>query len=240
MPTYNSYEYSKLAILSVINQSYSNWELLITDDCSTDDSYKQLSNEFDDKRIKFFQLTQNSGPAVARNNSIKHAQGKFIAFLDSDDKWDKNKLIEQVVFMEANNYSFTFASYSIIDEKDNVTGEVLCEKSVDYNIMLKNNYIGCLTAMYNADRLGKVYMPLIRKRQDWALWLKLLKVTDFAYPLKEKLAYYRVNAQSVSSNKLDLLKYTWRIYHDVEQLNFVKSAYHFTMFFYYYIRKKYF
>jgi glycosyltransferase involved in cell wall biosynthesis len=239
MPTHNSYEYTRLAIISVLGQSYNNWELLITDDCSTDNSYINLRNEFNDERIKFFQLSKNSGPAVARNNSIKYANGKFIAFLDGDDKWDENKLVEQVGLMESNNYAFTFSSYNIIDDKENVRGEVLAEGPVDYRIMLRNNYIGCLTAVYNAEMLGKIDMPLIRKRQDWALWLKLLKLTDFAYPINKKLAYYRVTPQSVSSNKIDLLKYTWKIYRNVEKLNLFKSTYHFVMFFYFYILKKY-
>lgn len=239
-PTYNSYEFSKQTIKSVLNQTYTNWELLITDDFSTDGSYLKLRKEFNDSRIKFFQLAKNSGPAYARNNSIKKSSGKYIAFIDGDDTWNKNKLSEQIRFMEEKNLSFTFSSYSIIDEKNNVIGEVTCKNPVNYKIMLRNNYIGCLTAMYDAEKLGKIYMPIIKKRQDWALWLRILRITENAYPINKKLANYRITSQSVSSNKIDLLKYTWKIYYKVEKLSIFEASYRFCLFFYFYIKKKYF
>lgn len=238
-PTYNSIRFLDDTIQSIRSQTFTNWELLITDDCSTDGTWELLQKyQEEDNRIKIFRLEKNSGPGVARNNSIKHAQGRFIAFCDSDDQWKPEKLEKQIKFMLDNDLALSFSSYDVIDERNNALGEVIAPEKVSYKSMLRNNYIGCLTAIYDTDKVGKVYMPTIRKRQDWALWLAILKKTPFALGIKEKLAVYRDRSQSISSNKIDLIKYNWNIYHNVEKFSVLKSVFLLIQFLFYYFKKK--
>lgn len=238
-PTYNSLQFIEETLQSILNQTYTNWELLITDDCSTDGTWELLHKyQKQDERIKIFRLEKNSGPGVARNNSIKHAQGRFIAFCDSDDQWKPDKLEKQVKFMLENNLGLSFSSYDVIDEEGNPTGEVNAPFRVTYKTILRNNYIGCLTAMYDTEKVGKVYMPEIRKRQDWALWLSILKKVPYAMSLQENLAIYRDRSKSVSSNKIDLIKYNWNIYRNVEKFHILKSMFHLIQFLFYYFKKK--
>lgn len=228
MPAYNAGKHISESIESVLEQSYNEWELIITDDCSTDNTAEIIRSFMaKDERIHYLRNETNSGPAVSRNHSIGHASGRFIAFLDSDDRWTANKLKKQIAFMLASNYAFTYTDYWITDSKGKIKKTRAIPKAVDYNTLLKTNYIGCLTAIYDTLTLGKQFMPLIRKRQDYGLWLKLLKQTQYAYGLDKPLAYYRVHEDSLSANKLDAAKHTWKLYRDVEQLSLLKSAYYF-------------
>lgn len=227
-PCFNSSSHISKTIDSVLKQTYPNWELIVVNDASTDDSLDLLSDYAEkETRIKILTNDKNSGPAVSRNNGIDVAQGKFIAFLDSDDVWASEKLQKQVEFMLNNNYSLSFSEYILLDEKDNIIGQ---KKGLPYRLnykkLLESNYIGCLTAMYDAEKLGKVYMPNILKRQDYGLWLKILKMIDYAYCIKEPLAYYRVRTSSVSSNKINLIKYNWKLFREVEGLSLLHSAYY--------------
>lgn len=227
-PLYNSELYIERTIQSVLDQTYENWELLIIDDCSTDGGYllvEELTKK--DSRIKLFKNEKNSGAGITRNNGISKAKGKYIAFLDSDDQWLPEKLKVQVHFMEVNNIDFSFTNYQQIDENGSLLKVIDNNiEKVDYYDMLKSNWIGCLTVMYNAESLGKNYMHVIRKRQDYTLWLKLLKKTDYAYCLPEVLAIYTVRNESISSNKSDLIKYNWRVLREIEGLSFLKSIYY--------------
>jgi teichuronic acid biosynthesis glycosyltransferase TuaG len=228
-PLYNSEEFIRDAIGSVLLQTYTNWEMIIVDDCSTDDSVELIKHYVEqDSRIKLIQLSENSGAAVARNKAIEMAQGRYIAFLDSDDLWLSDKLEKQVAFMQSNNYPFTYVSYDKIKEQGEVFDNIVVPDRVSYSDMLKMSSIGCLTAMYDTDYFGKVYMPLIRKRQDLGLWLCLLKKTDYAYGLNESLAQYRVRKNSISANKVNAAKFTWRLYREVEELSLVKASYYFS------------
>ena len=237
-PTYNSVMYLADTIESIINQTYSNWELLITDDCSTDITW-QLLQEYanKDKRIKVFQLTKNSGPGIARNNSIQHSTGRFIAFCDSDDQWLQNKLEKQINFMLEKDCALSFSSYKIIDEVGIPQGYVQAKTMVDYSTMLKNNYIGCLTAIYDTNKIGKLLLEDIRKRQDWALWLSILKKTDKAYGIIDPLAIYRKRSNSISSNKIALLKYHWVIYNEIEGFSKLKSCFLLIQYLFFYFKK---
>ena len=238
-PTYNSKIFINQTIQSILNQTYKNWELLITDDCSTDGTWELLLKyQKQDERIKVFRLEKNSGPGVARNNSIKHAQGRFIAFCDSDDQWKPDKLEKQLQFKLENDLALSFSSYDVIDEEDNLIGEVTAPGKVTYKTMLCNNYIGCLTAMYDTQKLGKMYMPEIRKRQDWALWLSILKKVPYALSIPEKLAIYRARRKSISANKIDLIRYNWNIYRNVEKISVFKSIFLLGQFMFYYFKKK--
>ena len=176
-PCYNSENFISETINSVLNQTYKNWEMIIVDDVSTDRSVDIISTFCkQDARIQLHQLLDNSGAAIARNKAIELAQGTFIAFLDSDDLWLPKKLEYQLDFMLKNKYLLSYTSYEIINEDGNLTNKIInCKDKLDYKRMLYSNEIGCLTAMYNRDILGKIFMPEIRKRQDYGLWLKILK-----------------------------------------------------------------
>ncbi|MFL1010606.1 glycosyltransferase family 2 protein [Flavisericum labens] len=225
---YNSEKYISETINSVLNQTYQNWELLLVDDCSSDNTVGVITKfQNEDKRIKVFLLNENSGAAVSRNKAIKEAQGDFIAFLDSDDKWQSEKLEKHIGFMLDNGYNLSHTSYELIDGKGKPLNKIInAEPVLSYQDMLYSNKIGCLTAIYNQTELGKVYMPLIRKRQDYGLWLKILKTGEKAYGLKEVLSQYRKTEDSMSRNKLNLIKWNWKLFREVENLSFLKSAYY--------------
>lgn len=227
-PLFNSEQYIDQMIQSVLGQSYGQWELIIVDDCSTDSSIEQVTKFLSaDKRIKLIQLESNSGAAVARNRAIEMAKGRYIAFLDSDDLWLPNKLEKQIAFMQQNQVAFSYSAYQQIDEQGNVLKVMTVPERVSYSDILKSNSIGCLTAIYDTEYFGKVDMPLIRKRQDLGLWLKLLELTPYAYGLQENLAQYRVHSNSISANKLSAAKYQWQLYREVLGFNLFKSAYYF-------------
>lgn len=226
MPNYNSAEYIGRAIESVLAQSYSNWELWFIDDCSTDNSL-EIINRYDDPRICATKNASNLGAAASRNKAIEKAKGRWIAFLDSDDMWDRDKLLSQLLFMDKTQTAFSFTAYKVINDKDEVIAQFFPKKDVyDYNTILKHCYIGCSTVMYDCKHLGKVYMPIEAvKREDFACWLKILKSGTNAGCFHQFLTLYRVHENSVSSNKLKMIKYQWKIYRKVEKLSILKSFY---------------
>lgn len=229
MPSYNTEKYISESIESIIAQTYKNWELLIIDDCSED-----LTIQIIQKYLKVYpnifliQLEKNSGAAVSRNKGIEKANGEYIAFLDSDDLWEENKLEIQINFMKENNCAFSFTEYMEIDEMGNDLGILIKVpvKAITYRSYLLTNPIGCLTAVYSVKKIGKVYMPLIRKRQDAALWLRILNTGKKAYPIKENLAKYRIRKSSISSNKINLIKYQWALYRKIEKLSLIESIFY--------------
>lgn len=229
MPAYNSEMHISESIKSVMQQTYKNWELLITDDRSTDNT-QQIVNTFaeTDHRIKLFINERNGGAGVARNNSIKQANGRFIAFLDSDDLWQPTKLEKQISFMLKNGYAFTYTAYQKFSQ-NNLLGVVNPPNYTTYSSLLSSNVIGCLTAVYDAGLLGKNYMPLIRKRQDMGLWLEILKNTEKAFCLNEVLSLYRIDS-GMTQNKFKILKWQWRFYRDVVNLNFLSACYYFILY----------
>jgi len=227
-PSYKSEKFISETIKSVLFQTYKNWEMIIVDDCSPDNS-NEIIEEYckKDSRIKLIKLEKNSGPAVARNRAIKEAKGRYIAFLDADDLWKPEKLEKQLLFMNENNLAFTYSSYDLIDEDNSDIGTFITKETITYEDMLKTCSVGCLTAIYDTEKLGKVYMPLIRKRQDYGLWLKILKKIGRTKGIVEPLAIYRIRKDSVSSNKIKAAQYQWKIYREVEKLNFFQSIYYF-------------
>lgn len=240
-PSYNSADFIVETIESILAQTYTNWELLITDDCSTDNTFDIVGKYIErDSRIKFFRLTTNSGAGVARNNSIKEAKGRFLAFCDSDDCWYPQKLEKQLAFMVENGYEFTCTSYDSYNEAgDKKVGYIKCKKKISYWKLLRDNSIGCLTSMYDTSRIGKIYMPTIRKRQDWGLWLSIIRKTKYVYGLQETLAKYRIRENSISSNKLAMLKYNYKLYKEVEGYSSFVSFLLLTFYFlpYYFYKK---
>lgn len=237
--TYNSAAFIRETIESIRHQTFADWELLITDDCSTDGTL-QLLREIaqEDSRIKVFALQVNGGAGVARNHSIDKAGGRFIAFCDSDDQWLPEKLAKQVEFMISKNIAFSYTSYQKMNESGQRLGLVHCLPRLTYADMLRNNYVGCLTAMYDTEKVGLVFMPEVRKRQDWALWLKILKKCGEASGLDLPLAVYRIRSGSISSNKIEMLRYNWVIYYQIERCGLIRSLWLMVVFSWFYLRKK--
>ena len=229
IPSYNTATFLAKTISSVIHQSLDAWELLIVDDCSSDNSNTIISHYTQkDSRVKLLKLETNSGPAVARNKGIKEAKGRYIAFLDSDDIWHPKKLEKQLQFMQEQHAVISFTAYNMIDEK---SGQPMAvhevPKTITYKKLLKSNVIGCSTVIYDTQIIGKVYFPIIQKRQDFALWLKILKRHEPAYGLQEVLVDYMVRTDSVSSNRLSAAHFTWKVYREIEKLPFFKALYYF-------------
>lgn len=223
-PSYNSANYIMDTIESIINQTYPYWELLITDDCSTDNSVEIIANYVvKDSRIKLLKTETNSGAGVCRNKSIENAQGRFIAFCDSDDCWFPHKLEKQLKFMRLKESALSYSSYMVMDESKTIMGIAVCMSVIDYKAMIREDGIGCLTAIYDTEKVGKMYFPSIRKRQDWGLWLEILSKCKVSYGIKEPLAYYRVRRNSISSNKLALVKYNINIYRTVLKYSYFKA-----------------
>lgn len=224
MPSYNSSEYIARSIDSIINQSYTNWELLITDDCSTDNTCEIVERYVaTDSRIRLFVLDENKGAGVARNNSIKESKGQFIAFCDSDDRWKPEKLEIQLNFMNKRKVEVCYSSYLRCDENDEILGIVVAPSKISYADIIRNDYIGFLTCIYDTSKIGKIYMPTLRKRQDWAWKILLMKKCPEAYGIKDTLAYYRVRKNSLSNKKMNLIYYNVAVYRQILQYNIVRA-----------------
>ncbi len=230
-PAYNCSKFVEIAVQSIVSQTYEYWELLIIEDQSTDDTWQTVKTlASSDDRIKIFKNERNMGPAFTRNRGIEMADGDFIAFLDADDQWHPKKLQSQLKFMQERDVDFSYTSYNRITEEGEFVDVFQPDSKINYSTLLKSNQIGCLTAMYNAKVLGKIYMPDIRKRQDFGLWLDILKhpkVTEAQLvPSEEPLATYRIRINSVSSNKFDLIKYNWALLREHQKLSIITSAYY--------------
>ena len=229
MPTYNSEQTVVESIQSVLSQTYKNWELIIVDDRSTDNTW-QVIQTYADKydNIRVYQNKENLGAGASRNFAIKKAKGRFIAFLDSDDLWTEDKLAEQIPFMLENNYPLTYTHYSRFTSEEELS-VVTAPEYTTYKKLMYSNVIGCLTAVYDAQALGKRYMPLIRKRQDMGLWLDILKDTPKAYCLPKPLAKYRMDS-GMTANKFSVLSYQWKFYRDVVGLSLPRSLFTFSVY----------
>lgn len=225
MPAFNSGRFILDSVNSVREQSYFNWELLVVDDASTDQTAEKLRQVMKiDDRIKLFNNTNNLGAGFCRNEGIKAAKGDYIAFLDADDLWKPNKLETQLEFMKENGVEVCFSSYERINENGKSRGEIVeALPFLTYQKLEKANYIGNLTGIYHAAKIGKIYGPEIRKRQDWGLWLAAIKKGGTAKSIQQPLAVYRIRKNSVSGNKLGMLTYNFKIYHQVLGYDFIKS-----------------
>jgi glycosyltransferase involved in cell wall biosynthesis len=236
MPNYNGAKFISQSISSILGQTYPFWELIISDDKSTDNSL-DIIGTFKDERIKPpIRMKTNQGAAVARNKAIEHAKGDFIAFLDNDDYWAPQKLRDQLYFMLQNDYKFTYTDYTQFSTTYNK--RIRCKLKVDYSALLRNNYILTSTVIYNAKALGKIYMENIRKRQDWSLFINIVKKSSAAYNLAMPLTYYRRHEESLSASKLDLIKYNFNFYHEVLGFSKITSVFLMIRFLFYYFLKK--
>lgn len=229
MPAYNCEKYIAKTIASVVAQTYTDWELLVCDDCSTDSTKAIVeAAALADARIKCLTTPTNLGASEARNYGIERATGRYIAFLDSDDLWYPDKLEKQIAFMNEKKCVLSCTAYEHVNENGEKTGRVVVPpKKAGYNYCLfVGNCIGNSTAVYDTLRHGKVYVPTIRKRNDFALWLRILKKGEIVCGMPEILTSYSNRSDSLSSkHKFGLIRYHWQLYRDIEQLSIIKSCF---------------
>jgi len=229
MPAYNSAEFIAESIQSVIAQTYKDWELIITDDHSSDDTVNIVkSYKAQDDRIKLIELNDNDGPAVARNKALELANHRYIAFLDSDDLWHPQKLELQLDFIRKNDYAFTFTSYQRFSRDGSTNYNVIrVPEKISYGELLKNTIIGTLTVIIDREKVGEFEMDNIRYRQDMALWCEILKRGFYAYGLNKVLASYRVVSKYSIVKKIRGVKGVWKVYRRIEKIGTLKSMYYF-------------
>ena len=226
-PSYNTANYIGETIQCVLDQSYANWEMIIVDDCSTDNTNEIVKPFLEDSRIQFFKNETNSGAAVSRNKALKEAKGRWIAFLDSDDLWYPDKLEKQIRFMEEQGYHFSYTNYNEIDDDGKELGTIWTgPKKIGKTRMAMFNYMGCLTVMYDREYVGLVQIADIKKRNDYAIWVKVIQKCD-VFLLNECLATYRVRSNGSIMNRkknpLTRLKYNYELWRISEKKNVVAS-----------------
>lgn len=228
MPAYNAEKYISESIESVLAQTYKNWELIIVDDCSQDETINIIQRYINiDERIKCICLKVNQGVADARNIAIKNANGRYLAFLDSDDLWMKEKLSKQIDFMKNNGYAFTYHSYGTFYADKNKYKKHLVPMIIDYNTLLKGNNTGsCVAVCIDRYVVKNVFMPDC-KHEDYVCWLNILKNNKLnGYGLKDVYGLYRIGKKSVSSNKIKCALWTWYVYRKSQNLSLFKAFYY--------------
>lgn len=225
MPCYNMEKFISDSIMSVRNQTYSSWELLIVDDASTDATTDIVKKHCEqDNRIHFTVKPKHSGIADSRNQCLKQAQGQYLAFLDADDVWHPEKLETQLGFMVEKNVGFTYSAYDCIDEMGQpLDKSVRTAGNLNYEAYLRNTIIGCSTVMVNKAVVGEVVVPAFRTSEDTATWLNILKKGFLAYAIDKPLTSYRIRQHSASSNKLKASSDLWRVYQKQEKLPLFKA-----------------
>ncbi len=224
-PTYNCAKFIAETIESAQSQSYPDWEMIIVDDCSSDNT-KEIVEQYqkNDPRIQYHCLKRNSGAAVARNTALKLAKGKWIAFLDSDDLWNPEKLDHQIKFMQDNGYAFSYHEYDEIDEDSQPIGiHVSGKKHVGKIDMFACCWPGCLSVMYDAEKIGLIQIENVKKNNDTALWLKAIKKAD-CHLLKENLALYRRRKGSITPPDIKTkIKWHYTLFRQAEKMNPIAS-----------------
>ena len=242
MPVYNDSRFIRETISSVLNQTHSNLELLIVEDCSNDKSL-EIIKEFDDKRIRLFVNEGNKGAAYSRNKGIKEATGEFVAFLDGDDLWAPEKLEKQLDFMISNKYDFSYTNYEVIDDAGNKTGTYLTgPKKISHRKFVRMNYVGCLTAMYKKSVCPDLEVPeQIKRRNDYALWLKISEKCP-CFLLNECLAKYRIRKSGsiTTSHRNGLFSYHKTLFSSLYGYGTLRCFYIFCRGIFYSITKKIF
>ncbi|HIQ94700.1 TPA: glycosyltransferase family 2 protein [Candidatus Ventrenecus stercoripullorum] len=231
VPVYNAEKFLNDTIQTVLAQTYPNWELLLVDDCSSDDSVSIIKKfAANDDRIHLLRNEKNSGAALTRNKGIEEAKGTYLCFLDADDLWEKEKLEKQLKFMKENHCAFSFTSYEFADSNGIPNGKkVKVPRTINYKQALKNTTIFTSTVMFDLNKLAKedIYMPDV-KSEDTATWWKILKKLSYAYGINNIVVLYRRSENTLSSNKIKALKRTWNLYRNVEELTFLTSIYNFS------------
>lgn len=225
-PCYNSSKFLKETIQSVLSQTFTDWEWLITDDFSTDDSVEVI-NEINDPRIILTIAEKNGGAGKARNLSLEKASGRFITFLDADDFWEPIFLEEMIAFMKKKNAEIAYSNYARCDE--NLVPKIAdfkADKEVTFQNLLKTCRLSLLSSMYDSQRVGKEYFPAGSKREDHVMWLNLLKKIPVGKPLNKTMAKYRMHESSVSRKKTNIMKDQYLVYKDYMKFSTLKSLYY--------------
>lgn len=227
-PSYNTARFIAETINSVLKQTYTNWEMIIVDDCSKDNTDEIVAG-FDDPRIRYLKNETNSGAAVSRNRALREAKGRWVAFLDSDDLWEPEKLEKQIRFMEETGCHFSYTKYAEVDDDGNSLGRIWTgPKKITKAVMYSFNYMGCLTVMYDREYVGTIQIADLKKRNDYAMWVKVVEKCP-AYLLDEVLATYRVRRSGSIMNRnkspLSRLKYNYYLWHEGENMNQVASVF---------------
>ncbi|WP_243114816.1 glycosyltransferase family 2 protein [Oenococcus oeni] len=226
MPNYNTGDYVYESVLSVLDQTYKNIELIIVDDKSSDNSINILRGiASKDNRVKLVFLKNNGGAANARNVAIKKSNGQYISFIDSDDLWSPRKLEKQIDYMNENNYTFVATYYDYIDFEGESLDRIIKGRLRRNYWQLLKDCPGNSTVIYNANKLGKNYVPLIRRRNDYLMWLQVIKKAHYLNIFPEILVHYRIRPDSLSRKKRELVQYHWKIYREYEHLNYFVSIY---------------
>ncbi|MBR4391146.1 MAG: glycosyltransferase family 2 protein [Bacteroidales bacterium] len=240
VPCFNMERFIADTLNSVINQTFSNWELYIVDDNSSDDTIKIIQAFCEkDSRIHFTTQIQHEGIANARNQCIQMAQGRFLAFLDADDLWHPDKLQRQLKFMTERNIGFSYTSYDCVDESGKPLNKTIkTAGDLNYKSYLRNTIIGCSTVMIDTEIIGQVNVPDFRTSEDTATWLNILKKGFKAYAITEPLTSYRIRSKSASSNKLKASADLWRVYRQQEKLPLFNALYSFSCYVFNAIKKR--
>lgn len=226
-PCYNSSKYLKETIDSVISQSMTTWEWIIVDDCSTDNSI-EIIKSYSDPRIILIELEKNSGAAVARNRAIIEAKYRYLTFLDSDDLWEPTFLEEVIGYMIDNNLELAFTSYHRKNENLSISySDFNVPKKVDFSRLLYNCPIPMLTTIYDTKRIGKVLISQsVGRREDYAMWLDILKKIPIAHGISTPLATYRIRKGSYSRNKLSVGIDQYLVYRKHLKFSVAESVYY--------------
>jgi teichuronic acid biosynthesis glycosyltransferase TuaG len=227
-PLHNSAQLMHKAVESVLCQSYSDFELILVDDLSTDNTLA-LAKQYQDSdpRVRVMALLGNLGSGKARNAGIEAAEGRFIAFLDSDDSWEPDKLARQLSQMDEKGCALSYTDYMVHSTDGSIYFIFVAPDATTYRSMLKRPSIGCSTAVYDTQMLGKRYFPNIQKSEDFALWLSILREIGSAHKCGAVLTHYTARPDSISANKLASAKYTWIVLTELENLAIPKAAYYF-------------
>ena len=240
MPCYNMEKFIASSIQSVCNQTYTDWELLIVDDASTDKT-AEIVQRFQeaDSRIHFAAKSMHTGIATTRNQAIGMAKGQYLAFLDADDVWHPDKLEKQFDFMKTRNIGFSYSAYNWIDEAGNELGKtILTAGDLNYNDYLHNTIIGCSTVMVNTNITDLISVPEFRTSEDTATWLNILKKGFKAYAFSEVVVSYRIRKKSASSNKIKAACDLWKVYRLQEKLSLFQTLSCFCSYAYHAIKKR--
>lgn len=232
VPVYNVRPYIEATIKSVLNQTYTNWELILVENASKDGTVEVVQAYLEnnpDERIKFYNIPDNIGAAAARNFGVEQSSGRFVTYLDSDDLWKPEKLAHQVAYMLEKDAAFSFTGYEFASANGEGTGKIVTvPETISYKEALKNTTIFTSTVMFDTEKLSRqdIMMPLV-KSEDTALWWRVLRSGVTGYGLNENLVLYRRIANSLSSNKLEAMRRIWNLYRKEEKLNLCFSAYNF-------------
>ncbi len=241
-PVYKAERFISETLDSVLSQTYDNWEMILVDDCSPDNSVSIIEKaQKKDRRIKLIRNKKNTGAAGSRNTGTKNAKGRYVTFLDADDLWRKDKLERQVKFMQEGDYAFSYTDYEFANEDGKPNGNrVSVPEKINYEQSLKNPIIWTSTVMIDISKIDRelLMMPNVKRGQDAATWWQILKKIDFAYGLNENMSYYRRTNSSLSANKFKALKRTWYLYRQVEKLNLIKAAWVFCWYVFNAIKKR--